>query len=122
MREHGGDPGKNLWGSIDRSKSYQAGARKNVPNAKLVFDKFHVIKLANDAVDKVRRMEMRLVPDDAAVMKKQRYVFLKNLENLTAKQAHSLDDFTKLNLQTAKAYQMRLALQEIYRSYGSIRA
>lgn len=36
--------------------------------------------MAKDAVDKVRRMEMRLVPDDAAVMKKQRYVFLKESE------------------------------------------
>lgn len=122
LSEHGGDPEKILWGSIDMSKSYQAGARKNVPNAKLVFDKFHVIKQANDAVDRVRRMEMRLVPDDAVVMKKQRYVFLKNPENLTEKQAQSLDDLTKLNLQTAKAYQMRLTLQEIYRSNGSIRA
>lgn len=39
-------------------------------------------------------------------MKKQRYVFLKNPENLTAKQVQSLDYPTKLNLQTAKAYQM----------------
>lgn len=122
LREHSGDPERILWGSIDMSKSYQAGARKNVPKAKLVFDKFHVIKLANEAVDKVRRMEMRLVPDDAAVMKKQRYVWLKNPQNLTENQARCLDDLTKLNLQTAKAYQMRLALQEIYRSHGSIRA
>jgi transposase len=122
LREHGGDPAKILWGSIDMSKSYQAGARKNAPNAKLVFDKFHVIKMANDAVDEVRRKEMKSVPDDAAVMKKQRYVFLKNPGNLTEKQARSLDDLTKLNLQTAKAYQMRLALQEIYRSKGSVRA
>ena len=122
LRGHAGDPDKILWGSMDMSKSYQAGARTNLPNAKLVLDKLHVIKLANDAVDKVRRMEMRLVPDDAAVMKKQRYVWLKNPENLTPKQAQSLDDLTKLNLQTGRAYQMRLALQQIYRSNGSVRA
>lgn len=122
LREHGGEPLAVDWASIDMSKSYQAGARRYMPNAQLVFDKFHVIKLANEAVDAVRRAEMKRLPEDASVMKSSRYIWLKNPENLGDKQQASLDNLTQLNLQTARAYQMRLNLQEIYRTPDSLRA
>lgn len=122
LTAHGGDPYKIEWASMDMSKSYKAGARRYTPNAKLVFDKFHVIKLANEAVDKVRRIEMKLFPDESKSMKKQRYVWLKNPENLTENQEQSLEQMSKMNLATAKAYQMRLTLQDIYRTTSPYRA
>lgn len=122
LREHGGEPLAVDWAWIDMSKSYRAGARRYMPNAQLVFDKFHVIKLANEAVDAVRRAEMKRLPEDASVMKSSRYIWLKNPENLSDKQQASLDNLTQLNLQTARAYQMRLNLQEIYRTPDSLRA
>lgn len=122
LREHGGDPQAVNWASIDMSQSYQAGARRYVPNAQLVFDKFHVIKLANEAVDAVRRAEMKRLPDEASAMKRSRYIWLKNPENLSDKQQASLDNLKELNLQTARAYQMRLNLQEIYRTPDLLRA
>lgn len=46
--------------SMDMSPAYQRGVADNCRNAQVVFDKFHVIKNANEAVDKVRRAEVRL--------------------------------------------------------------
>ncbi|MCL6614238.1 MAG: transposase, partial [Firmicutes bacterium] len=45
-----------------------------------------------------------------------RYIWLKNPSNLTAKQKSIFEDLSRLNLKTARAYRMKLALQEIYRS------
>lgn len=123
LKEHNGDPLKIKHASIDMSKSYQSGARTYTPKAQLVFDKFHVIKLANEAVDTVRRAEMKSRSDEeAAQMKRSRYVWLKNPDSLTEKQQGTLDRLTQLHLHTGRAYQMRLALQEIYRTPDSLRA
>jgi transposase len=118
LRAHGGDPMAVTQAAMDMSKSYQAGAREHCPNAQQVFDKFHVIKLANDAVDKVRREEMWLTPD-IAEMKRSRFIWLKNPNNLTERQIASFQQLSKMNLQTAKAYQMRLNLQAIYAGVAS---
>jgi len=72
LRAHGGDPGLIGYASMDMSRSYQSGARRHCPKATLVFDKFHVIKLANEAVDKVRRRESRELPWCGEQMKKSR--------------------------------------------------
>lgn len=122
LKAQGGKVESITWASIDMSKSYQSGARNYVPNAKIVFDKFHVIKLANDAVDQVRRLESKCNEQRAKEMKKSRYIWLKNPENLSEKQTQKLESLSKLNLQTARAYQMRLNLQEIYRLPDSLRA
>jgi transposase len=45
--------------SIDMGAAFDAGIKENFPNAEITFDKFHVIKLANEAVDQVRREEAR---------------------------------------------------------------
>ena len=62
LRAHGGDPGRIKHASMDMSRSYKSGARRHCPKATLVFDKFHVVKLANEAVDKVCRRASRELP------------------------------------------------------------
>jgi transposase len=53
-----------------------------MPEAEITFDKFHIIKLINEAVDQVRREEGSYTP----LLKGTRYIFLKNESNLTAQQ------------------------------------
>jgi transposase len=45
--------------SIDMSAGYEKAIREAVPHAEICFDPFHIIKLAGEAVDKVRREEWR---------------------------------------------------------------
>ena len=40
---------------MDMSNSYEAWAREVLPNAELIFDHFHLVKLMNDKLDKIRR-------------------------------------------------------------------
>lgn len=112
---HGGDP-KNIEAvSLDMSPAFISGAQMHLPDASLVFDKFHVMKLMGDAVDEVRREEAKTTD----VLKKTRYLWLKNPDNLSNSQAENLISLSKLNLQTARAYQIRLSLAEFFRQLDS---
>ena len=98
------------------SVPYIAGAKEYIgEQAKVVFDKYHVIAHANAAVDAVRRSEMRLGKAESRDdLKESRWIWLKNPENLTEKQKAKYHRIDRENLATAKAYQMRLTLQDIY--------
>lgn len=103
--------------SMDMSLAYQAGARAYLrDDATIVFDPFHVMKQVGEGVDSVRRLESSQgSPAVVQLLKESRWLLLKNKANLTEKQALQLPSLEKSNLHSAKAYQMRLALQDIYR-------
>lgn len=116
LKEHYGDPAWISEVSIDMSKAYIAGVKENLGDGvRVVFDKFHVIAHVNEAVDQVRRQEMRLGGwATRATLKETRWIWLKNPENLTPKQKSKRERLEDKNLLTSKAYQMRLTLQDIY--------
>jgi len=101
--------------TIDMSKAFISGTSKYLPDASITFDKFHVVQALNKVQDEVRRAEQK----DNPILKKSRYLWLKNPSNLTEKQEKQLDDLKinlkKSNLKTAKVYQMKLVFQDIYR-------
>jgi transposase len=101
--------------SIDMSPAYQKGAKKNCPDAEIVFDHFHVMQNVGKAVDEVRRREHQsLSRKGDQSLKESMWLFRKNPENLNPEQTVHLDDLKQANLLTSKAYQMRLTLQDIY--------
>ena len=55
LKEHGGDPEKITEVSSDMSPAFIKGINENLLNAEITFDKFHIVKIINEAVDKVRR-------------------------------------------------------------------
>ena len=97
---------------LDMSPAFISGVQHSFPEASLTFDKFHVMKLLGDAVEKVRREEHKLRPE----LRGSRYVWTKNPENLTPAQfaLWSALDVPSLNLKTARAYHMRLNFQDIW--------
>ena len=95
---------------IDMSAAFIKGTAAHLPNANITFDKFHAVKIINDAVDLVRRAEQKDRPE----LKKTRYIWLKNKGNLSAAQFDTLGGLTDLNLKTARAYQIRLTFQDLY--------
>lgn len=116
LEAHNGHRHSITQASMDMSKAYQAGVAENCRNAQVVFDKFHVIKNANEAVDKVRRAEVRMGgPGVWDALFKSQWLWRKNPENLTDQEQERMAKIKDKNLCTAKAYQMRLVLQDIYR-------
>ncbi len=98
--------------SCDMSPAFIKGVRENLTEAEITFDKFHIIKVINEAVDKVRREEAKTNP----LLKGARYALLKNERNLTASQKEIRDDLCLpgLNLKSVKAMQIRETFQQIY--------
>ena len=110
---HSGDPDAIEEMCCDMSPAFISGVEKQFPQAHITFDKFHVLKILNEAVDQVRREETKDRPE----LKGSRYLWLKNRSNLKSFQAEQLESLTirKLNLKTSRAYHIKLNFQEFYR-------
>lgn len=112
FKAHGGDPEQITDAAIDMSKAFIKGVKEQLPNAVVTFDPFHVIKLMNDKLAKIRAEEARIFP---AILKSSRYLFLKNPENLSAAEEQRLDAIiASQNLKSTEAYLHKLNLQNVY--------
>jgi transposase len=110
LAAHGGDPEAIEEVCIDMSPAFIKGVAENLPEAAVTFDKFHAVKIVNDAVDQVRRGEQK----HQRLLKGTRYIWLRNPDNLSERQRATLDALPTRHLKTARAYQIRLAFQELY--------
>jgi len=110
LRAHGGEPNAVSQVCIDMSAAFIKGTADNLPNAAITFDKFHAVKIINDAVDKVRRAERKQHEQLAGT----RHIWLSNPANLSKRQRAMLDSISLQHLKTARAYQIRLTFQELY--------
>jgi transposase len=109
---HGGKAGAITDVSCDMSPAFIKGVRDNLPEAQITFDKFHILKLINEAVDQVRRAEARFNP----LLRGMRFVFLKNDKNLTQAQRDQKETLvlSELNLKSVEALNLRETFQQIY--------
>ena len=110
LKLHGGDPKNITQACSDMSPAFISGIKTYLPEAEITFDRFHIMKILNEAVDSVRREEVM----ENDVLKNTRYIWLKNAANLTIKQTSKLTALSRLNLKTAKAYQIRLNFQMFF--------
>lgn len=89
----------------DMWKAYRTVIKTELLNAKHILDRFHIVKLLNEAVDQVRREEAaKLRKQGVDLLKGMRYVFLRRNENLTDSQARQLNQVLSKRLATARAY------------------
>ena len=108
---HGCNVDKIEVATSDMSPAFTAGIEVNFKNAINVYDKFHVIKLINETLDTIRKREVK----HNDILKKAKYIFLKNKDNLNPKQAVKLDELLEdEHLQTSIAYKFKLQFQDIY--------
>jgi len=95
---------------MDMSPAYIAAATECFPNAAQTYDRFHVMKMANEALDAVRREDVRENP----YLKGTRYLWLRHPDTLTAKQRVELAGLQQLNRKTARAYQLVITLRQFW--------
>jgi transposase len=116
FEEYGNDLKQTIKGvCCDMWQPYITMIREYLPDATLVFDKFHVIQHLNRAVDDVRRDEARdLKKTNPELLKRTRYIWLKNPENLTDKQRARLGHLEKLNLRSNRAYLLKESFREFW--------
>lgn len=109
---HQGQPQAIEVVCMDMSKAFIAGAAQHLPTAAIAFDGFHVVQLANAALDSVRREEAR----DERWLKKTRWCWLKDKEKWTHKERDKMDWLPQTRLKTARAWRLKEALRDIYRA------
>jgi len=116
--EMGEDFAKNLDGiCCDMWDPYVSVIRERAPQAVLVFDKFHIIRHLLDAVDTVRKQELKILElhdDEKTPLKGTKYIWLKNPWNLTPNQKRALGYLMKMNLKISKAYLLKEAFREFW--------
>lgn len=112
LKAHGGDAEKITDASIDMSKAYIAGVGKHLPNAAITFDPFHIIQLANQALEEVRREEVRHQP----LLKGSRWVWLKDESKWTETQTELFQSLSSARLQTTRAWRLKESLRELFQT------
>lgn len=103
--------------ATDLSQAFISAVRENLPDAVQVFDHFHVIKLMNDKLDKIRRATYQRENDEnrRRVIKGQRWILLCNGEDLDESGRQRLDAALLANEPLAKAYYLKEALRRVWR-------
>lgn len=123
LTAHGGHPEAVAHVCMDRSAAYAKGVGKTLPQAAISFDRFHVVALANEAMDAVRREEMRSRPaavrealggTDRNVLKGLMWGMRKNPRGWSSKQTEAIHGLQRSNLKSARAWRLKQALREVY--------
>ena len=97
--------------TIDMSAAYIKAVTEASPAATIIFDRFHVQRLASQAVDEVRREEVREADlEDKKALKNTRWALLKNPWNLTELETRKLRELQRSNRRIYRAYLLKEAL------------
>jgi transposase len=108
---------------VDMWEPFRLSIQQWAPACRIVYDKFHIIQHANDAVDEVRRAEFfrkgRKLRD---VIKGKKWLLLSRWKNLTKNQRGVLNRVFQLNRRVFKAYLLKEGLEKLwdYRYEGAM--
>lgn len=110
--EHMGDPNYIKQFVMDMSKSYKAGWDDYFSHTEIIFDRFHIKKGLNEAIDKVRKSEVAQVEK----LKRTKYLWLKNEWELNEVETVMLQEFmTECNCNTVKAYSLKAGFDHLWK-------
>lgn len=110
LENKGTDANKIKRASMDMSPSYISGVKTHFPNAEIHFDRFHVVKLLNEAMDEVRKQERK----EHQELKGHKYTFLKNSDSLSASKKSSLNELIKLFPTLGEAYRLKEVFNDLW--------
>src|ERR1700694_3926196 len=97
---------------MDMWAPYASLVRAHAPHAQILFDRFHIVKHLNEAVDEVRRAEMqRLTKKEKVLFKRSRWLLLKNPWNLNGDQKERLSTLVRWNTPIVPAYYLKESFQ-----------
>lgn len=110
LQSKGIDPKQIEHASIDLSPAFISGLEMNFTEAEIHFDRFHVKKLLNEAMDELRRLERK----EHDLLKGHKYTFLKNPENLSAQKKQELEQMITLYPTLGEGYRLKVLFDEIW--------
>lgn len=102
--------------SSDLSEAFISAVREHLPDAVQVFDHFHIVKLMNEKLDKVRRDTYNQETDEnkRRLIKGQRWLLLANGDNLSTNAETRLYKALDINRPLATAYYLKESLRRVW--------
>ena len=132
LEEHGGNPGAIRHVCMDMSAAYAKGVGLALPRAHISYDRFHVVAMAQEAMDQVRRQEMAgeapavrsaLRPAYPHTLKQLLWAMRRNPDGWSGEQAQAMHWLQRSTLKSARAWRLKMALRQVYanaRTHNSI--
>jgi transposase len=122
MVAHAGDPNRIEHVCMDMSAAYTKGVTEALPKAQISYDRFHVIALANEAMDAVRREEMQSQPrvvraalgTDRKAIRGMVWGMRKDPSDWNKNQMNTMYYLQRSNLKSARAWRLKQGLREVY--------
>lgn len=97
--------------SMDMSPAFISGVVNNFPTSNITFDKFHIMKLINEAMDKVRIYERK----QHSELKGHKYLFLRNSDKLSMNEISARSYFLNLYEDLGKAYRLKELFNDFWK-------
>jgi transposase len=131
LKAHGGDPIEVRHVCMDMSAAYAKGVALALPQAQISYDRFHVIAMAHEAMDQVRRAEMAqeapavraaLGAVERKTLKQLMWGMRRNPSGWSRQQLNAMHWLQRSALKSARAWRLKMALREVYaqaRSHNS---
>ena len=132
LQAHGGDPSEVRHVCMDMSAAYALGAAKALPAAQISYDRFHVVAMAMEAMDEVRRQEMAaqahqvraaLGERTPKALRQLMWAMRRNPASWSRSQIETMHWLQRTTLKSARAWRLKMALREVYaraREHNSI--
>jgi len=100
---------------MDRAGSYKKAVEEHLPDAAIVFDRFHLVMNINYAVDETRRSEWnKATKEDKKFIKGSRFLLLTNASNLAEEKLGKLNELMQVNETLSTAYVLKEQFQTVY--------
>lgn len=100
---------------MDMSGAFRKAVEKWLPDADIVYDRFHVVKLLLEAIDEVRREECRTTGGLAGhPLKNTRFALLRNPKHLRPQDQESIARVQTSNRRLARAYEHRVTFEDLW--------
>ena len=109
---------------MDMWRAFENATRRQIPWARILFDKFHILSHLGEALDRVRKSEYaRLSGSGRRFIKGQKYALLSNRENLTLEGRRALKKLFAVNRRLQTAYLLKESFGQLwsYEQEGSAR-
>lgn len=124
LKAHGGDPAEVRHVCMDMSAAYAKGVAQALPAAQISYDRFHVVAMAVEAMDQVRRQEMAEDGDQvraalgggtpAKTLKQLMWGMRRNPSGWSRSQLNAMHWLQHSTLKSARAWRLKMALREVY--------
>ena|ERR1041385_3268649 len=108
---------------VDMWAPFRQSIEEWAPDCKIVYDKFHILQHANDAIDEVRKAEFyRQGKEKRELIKGKKWLLMSRWVNLTLDQRGELNRLFQLNRRVFKAYLLKESLEKLwdYRYEGAM--